>query len=221
MALPLTARGKIIGALDVQSTTPNAFTDTDISILSLLADQIAIAIENVRLLEESKNALEESQSIFREYLADAWQKKSTSEIIGYHQTLTGGQLIMGREVKEIDAPTDTEKDMLTVPIKMRDQIIGTLNIRSNTDGRDWSSDEVNIVQAITERLGLALENARLFEETSSRASREHLVSDITAKIRSTNDPQEMIKTAVEELKRALGATRVEIIPQKIVPPPDK
>jgi hypothetical protein len=66
-----------------------------------------------------------------------------------------------------------------------------------------------------------LDNARLFEETSSRASRERLVSDITTKIRSTTDPQEMVRTAVEELKRALGATRVEIVPKKISPPPDK
>ena len=64
------------------------------------------------------------------------------------------------------SPVDAEKDMLTVPIKLRDQVIGTLNIRPNTDGRTWSTDEVNIVQAITERLGLALDNARLFEETS-------------------------------------------------------
>ena len=221
MALPLTARGTIIGALDVQSTIPNAFTDADISILGLLADQIAIAIDNVRLLEETKNALEESQSVFREYLADAWQKKSTSEILGYHQTLTGGQLITSKAIKEIDIPVDSENGTLAIPIRLRDQVIGTLNIRPNNDGRTWSADEVSIVQAVTERLGLALDNARLFEETSSRASREHLVSDITAKIRSTNDPQEMIKTAVEELKRALGATRVEIVPQKIVPPPDK
>jgi GAF domain-containing protein len=221
MALPLTARGIIIGALDVQSTIPNAFTDTDVSILGLLADQIAIANDNVRLLQESQQALAESQSVFREYLADAWQKKSTSEIMGYYQTLTGGQLITGKKNKEIDTPVDGEKNLLTVPIKLRDQVIGALNIRPNTDGRVWSTDEINIVQAITERLGLALDNARLFEETSSRASREHLVSDITAKIRSTNDPQEMIKTAVEELKRALAVTRVEIVPQKIAPPPDK
>ena len=221
MALPLIARGAIIGALDVQSTIPNAFSDADISVLGLLADQIAIAIDNVRLLEETQNALKESQSVFREYLADAWQKKSTSEILGYHQTLRGGQLITGKAIKEIDNPVNSEKNTLAIPIRLRDQVIGTLNIRPNNDGRTWSADEVSIVQAVTERLGLALDNARLFEETSSRASREHIVSDITAKIRSTNDPQEMIKTAVEELKRALGATRVEIVPQKIAPPSDK
>ena len=78
-----------------------------------------------------------------------------------------------------------------------------------------------MVEAVAERIGLALDNARLFEETSSRASRERLVSDITTKIRETNDPQEMIRTAVEELQRVLGATRVEIVPQRIPPSPDR
>jgi GAF domain-containing protein/HAMP domain-containing protein len=221
MALPLTARGTIIGALDVQSNKPNAFTSTDISTLSLLADQIAIAIDNVRLLEDTKTALEESRSFFREYITDAWQKKSTSEIFGYHQTLTGGQLLTGETIDKIDIPVGTEKGTLAIPIRLHDQTIGTLNIRPNNTGRTWSTDEINIAQAITERLGLALDNARLFEETSSRATRERLVSEITTKIRSTNDPQEMINTAMQELQRALGATRVEIVPQKIAPPPDK
>ena len=221
MALPLIAHGTIIGALDVQSTAPNAFSNIDISILELLADQLAIAIDNARLLNETRNALAESQSVFREYLADAWQKKSTSDILGYHQTLTGGQLITGGKIKEIEFPVNMETDTLTIPIRMRDQVIGALNIRSNNDSKTWNTEEINIVQAVADRLGLALDNARLFEETSSRASREHIVSDITTKIRSTNDPQEMIKTAVEELKRALGVTRVEILPQKIVSPPDK
>jgi GAF domain-containing protein/HAMP domain-containing protein len=221
MALPLIARGTVIGALDVQSTVPNAFTDEDVSTLGLLADQIAIAIDNVRLLEETRNALEESRAVFREYVADSWQKKSTSGILGYHQTLAGGQVITADDIKEIDIPAGTENGVLTVPIKLRDQVIGNLNIRPNTEGRSWSTDEINIVQAVTERLGLALDNARLFEETSSRASRERLVSDITTKIRSTTNPQEMVKTAVEELKRALGVTRIEIVPQKTATPSDK
>jgi GAF domain-containing protein len=222
MALPLTARGAIIGALDVQSTAKNAFTDEDVSTLGLLADQIAIAIDNARLLEESRNALEESQSVFREYLAEAWQKKTTTEIMGYYQSLAGGQVITSGEInKEAFSSVNSEKEMLTVPIKLREQVIGTLNIRPNTSGRVWRADEINIVEAITERLGLALDNARLFEETTRRAEREHLVSDITTKIRSTTDPQEMVRTAVEELKRALGVTRVEIVPQKTTPPPDK
>ncbi|HMU91862.1 MAG TPA: GAF domain-containing protein [Anaerolineales bacterium] len=221
MALPLIARGTIIGALDVQSTFPNAFTQNDISILGLLADQIAIAIDNVRLLDETKKALAEAQSSFREYLAGAWQNKSASEIFGYYQTLTGGQLITGEKTPEVVAKTEKDENALSIPIQLRDQVIGTVHIRPNKEDRAWSRDEINIVNAVAERLGLALDNARLFEETSSRASRERLVTEITTKIRGTNDPQEMIRTAVQELQRALGASRVEIVPRKNAPPPDK
>jgi GAF domain-containing protein len=66
---------------------------------------------------------------------------------------------------------------------------------------------------VAERVALSAENARLFEETTRRAERERLVSEITGKIRSHNDPQAMIETALQELRQALGATRVEILPK--------
>lgn len=221
MAVPLIARGEIIGALDVQSTQPKAFLDEDVSIISLLADQVSIAIDNVRLLEEVKNSLAESQSLFTEYLANAWQKKSNSTIMGYFQTLTGGKIITAGTPEASTPLIAEENQVLSVPIQVRDQVIGILNIKPVSEGRVWNKDEMNIVEAVAERLGLALDNARLFEETSSRASRERLVSDITTKIRGTNDPQEMVRTAVEELQRALGASRIEIVPQKSAPPPDR
>ncbi len=221
MALPLIARGTIIGALDVQSTMSNAFTDADVAVLSLLADQIAIAIDNVRLLEETKNALTESQSIFRGYLAEAWQKKTSDSVIGYHQSISGGSPITDPKFEPVQNTEAQEQATIAIPIRVRDQVIGVMNIRANTEGKTWEKDDIGVMEAVAERIGLALDNARLFEETSSRASRERLVSDITTKIRGTNDPQEMIKTAMEELQRVLGATRVEIVPQKISPPPDK
>ncbi len=221
MALPLSARGEVIGALDVQSTESNAFTTSDISVLSLLADQIAIAIDNARLLEESKKALAQSQSVFSEYIAEAWQSKAASNVLGYHQTAMGGKVITRKSAPETDLLLEDGKNTLAVPIQLRGQTIGALNIRVNKDNEALSMEQVNIIESVTERLGLALENARLFEETSSRASRERLVTDITAKIRGTNDPQEMIQTAVEELKRALGASRIEIIPKKTAPQKDE
>ena len=62
-------------------------------------------------------------------------------------------------------------------------------------------------------MALSAENARLFEETTARADRERLVSEITSKIRSNNDPQSMIQTAIQELRAALGASRVDVVPQ--------
>ena len=72
---------------------------------------------------------------------------------------------------------------------------------------------IALIKAVADRVALSAENARLFEETSQRAERERLVSEITGKIRSHNDPQSMIDTAINELRNVLGATRVEIVPQ--------
>ena len=49
MALPLRVRGEVIGALDVQSTGLNAFSDEDVQTVQMMADQVAIAIDNARL----------------------------------------------------------------------------------------------------------------------------------------------------------------------------
>ena len=179
-----------------------------------------LAIDNVRLIEEAQGALAESRAIFSEYLAEAWKRKTGSGVLGYHQSLTGGKIITDPGAPEFERIDLNGDKGLEIPIRVREQVIGVLNVRSISRDREWSADDVGVVQAVAERLGLALDNARLFEETSIRASRERLVTEITTKIRSTNSPQEMIKTAVDELQRALGATRVEIIPKKISPPPD-
>ncbi len=212
MALPLITRGSIIGALDVQSKVPNAFTDADISIISILADQVAIAIDNSRLLEAAQASIEETRAVFSEYLAEAWQKKTESGVVGYRQTLSGGQVLTHANMSVLTPSNNGHGKPLEVPIRIRDQTIGVLNIRPTSNDHVWSDDDMNVIEAVTERLGLALDNARLFEETSTRATRERLVADITTKIRGSNDPQEMIRTAMQELKQVLGASKVEILP---------
>jgi PAS domain S-box-containing protein len=56
MALPLISRGTVIGALDVQSVEPNAFTEEDVETLQIMADQLTTAIENARLFEQTRES---------------------------------------------------------------------------------------------------------------------------------------------------------------------
>jgi transcriptional regulator with GAF, ATPase, and Fis domain len=109
-------------------------------------------------------------------------------------------------------PTETSQVM--VPIELRGETIGMLSVQSPSLGT-ISQDQIDLIKAVADRVALSAENARLFEETSRRAEREKMVSDITSKFRSANDPDIMIKTAMEELRNALGATRVEVIPQAV------
>ena len=57
MALPLVSRGQVIGAMSVQSTQAAAFSEEDITVLQTMADQLAIAIENARLFEDTRSRL--------------------------------------------------------------------------------------------------------------------------------------------------------------------
>ncbi len=54
MALPLVARDQAIGALTIQSSAINAFTEEDVAVLQTMASQVAIAIEDARLLAETQ-----------------------------------------------------------------------------------------------------------------------------------------------------------------------
>jgi GAF domain-containing protein len=73
-----------------------------------------------------------------------------------------------------------------------------------------------MVKSVADRVAVSAENARLFEETTNRAERERTVSDITSKIRSTNDPNEMINIALNELKQALNVNVARVVPY--IPP---
>lgn len=127
---------------------------------------------------------------------------------------------MDRNAGPAENEEKKNKQEVNVPIVLRGETIGTLSVRV-LKSEHVGTDQMDLIKAVAERVAISAENARLFDETSRRAEREHLVADITTKIRSTTDPQEMVKTAVEELKRALNVTRVEIVPQKTAPPPDK
>jgi GAF domain-containing protein len=63
MALPLISRGRVIGAMTIQSTKPAAFSEEDITTLQTMADQVANAIENARLLEETQYLAQRERTI--------------------------------------------------------------------------------------------------------------------------------------------------------------
>jgi GAF domain-containing protein len=128
-------------------------------------------------------------------------------------------LIEANEIKKASETGQTVTDtdyqsgqaILAVPIKLREEVIGVLNVR--TPGkRNWTQDEIGLVQSVAERVAVSAENARLFDQTTIRAERESAVSEITSKIRSTNNPDEMIQIAINELKQILNLKDVRIVP---------
>lgn len=220
MALPLKSAGLVVGALDVQSTEIGAFADEDIQMLTLLADQVSLAIENARLFDETRNALAEAEAVSRQFTREVWGRLPNEQnLLGYRYNLIGASPLE-KAVELTDSSNakttgkQVESSQIAIPIELRGEIIGTLVVQSPS-AEVLNQDQLDLIKAVAERVALSAENARLFEETTRRAERERLVSDITGKIRSANDPQTMIRTAMEELRNALGASHVEVIPQAV------
>ena len=223
MAIPLKTAGEIIGALDIQSKQSNAFTQEDIEVIQILGDQISIAIENSRQFEKSQRALSEAETVYNQYLRQEWNRGDKNDITGYRHTITGTHAIepsttTSKDLKPLKTDTVfsdidpiTKEATLLVPIKLRNEVIGVLNIRS-PKRQAWNEDEINLVKSVADRVAISVENARLFEEATRRANQERTVSQITAKIRSTNDPTEMISIVLKELKQTLNIKDARVIP---------
>jgi GAF domain-containing protein len=222
IALPLTSRGQVLGALSIQSTLRNAFTEEDITILQSMADQLANAIANASLYEQTQKALREMETIYHRYLVRGWSEYSqTHNASGYRKiedeiTPLGDDLLP--EVKHAlteSQPTTVKtfeqaQTTLVVPIKLRDYPIGAIGLVDEEEQRQWSEEEISFVEIVSEQFALAAENLRLLEETQRRAEREHLVSEITTKLRLSNDPQAILQTAVGELRHALNAKNARV-----------
>ncbi len=231
MALPLQARGRVIGALSVQSKEIAAFDETDISVMQTMADQVAVAIDNARLFTESQAALEEMGEIQRRYTEQAWSAFTRKRAIkGYEQTATGMRpLDEAAHQNEIQAVLSTlhagEQRARSVvlgddgerssrvarkvlaPILQRGRPIGVLGCEASAEGRRWSKDQVALVETIAEQFAIAAENLRLLDETQRRAAREQAVTEVTAKIRAEVEIEAMLEKALAELGQVLGADR--------------
>ncbi len=211
IALPLKIGNDIIGALDIQCTRKNLFSESEIETFESLANQVAIAIENAHQAEITQAALEEARAVSRQYIHQAWTQLGTTQ----HQQGYRYADNTVRSLSENEEESLVESEyIISIPVKVHKEIIGYIEITKDTPQEKINTDEKELVQAIADRAALALENARLLEGTTRRAGREHLVSQITTKIRGTNDPQVMIETALNELKNALGASKVELTTQK-------
>jgi GAF domain-containing protein len=224
IAIPLISRGEIIGALTIQSTQISAFTNEDITVLQTMADQLANAITNARLYERTQAALKDLEIAYRRYLSQGWTEYSRSRpTSGYKRSHTGivplGDELLP-EVKRVMAephPLIVSQDsasaqsMLVVPVKLREQPIGAIGLKAGENIHTWSEEDIALVETLSEQLALAAENIRLLDETRRRAEREHLVSEITTKLRASNDPQTILQTVVSELRQALQAKDARIL----------
>ncbi len=235
-ALPLIIRGRTLGALSVQSDRVEAFDASTVSVLQTIADQVAVALDNARLFEESQQALEATRRAYAQLSREAWTDLlGARPLLGYsllRQSLlpvegewqpemlealrTGGTVVREDGAHSGDGPgvvpegEGAKGSLLALPLKVRGDVIGALSIHRDPGQEGWTSAEIELAQRLVEQIGTALESARLFQETQRRAAREQAIRRITERMRSTVDIEAILQNTMAEVARALGAPRAYV-----------
>jgi GAF domain-containing protein len=217
MAIPLKIGLQVIGALDIQSTQPSAFRDEDVAALTTLANQIAIIIQNANLKQGDSGL--PSAGLGRgqlridpagktsgfTYLPDGsivTAAEFDAEII--RKSLETGEPAILEPLASGDSPS------IAMPVKLRDQLVGMIHVEAADPSRKWTEDEISLLQAVSDRAALALENASLFEEAERRANLERIIAEMSDRIGKSNDLESILQTSIQELGRTIGATRTFI-----------
>jgi GAF domain-containing protein/HAMP domain-containing protein len=218
IAIPLMLGTKIIGALDVQSKQRDSFTPEQITALQTLADQVTIAIENARLFEESQRLLSsleiEKASRSRRAWQDYFNAQRNTQLSSQFGNATGydgkhlreavlhsGQSIVGEKTERNTIP-------FAIPIRLRGQTLGV--VEYELQASDFNFNKVLLAEELMSRLAISLENARLFQDSVQATDRERLVNEISAKLTSQTDIQDIINTAIREIGQALRTPQVAI-----------
>jgi GAF domain-containing protein len=218
IALPLRSGEQIIGVLDIHSHEQNAFESGEAEVFNLLADQVSIAIEVARQFEETQHSLKESERIYQQYIRQEYSQLIKSQV-------KRGFVYKDTEVKPLDIPLQATEireavksgnmhilenkygTKVAFPLKIRGQVIGTLNIGTNGSNKP-SEETIEIISGVAERLALAIENVRLLDEAQRRAAREHAIGEISATVNSSTDMEDILRNAVLELGRKMGGAEV-------------
>jgi len=195
LALPMISEGRALGALTIQSIWPEAFDQDDITVLQGIADSMATAINNANLFNQLQESLEEIHTLHRQYLAKAWE-----DVIARKGAI---EFTLGSS-QELDEALDIQPVTMEVPLVLRDQVIGTINIERHQDA--WSAEEEAFANSVASQAALALENARLVEQTERSAQHNRSVTDITSKIWQSTSLDAILRTALQELGQSLGAS---------------
>jgi len=193
MALPLKARDRVIGVLDVQSVEPSAFTTEDVAVLQTMADQLALAIENAHLIEEVESRLREVSVLLARSSQEGWSRLVASR--------PEWRYVYDRvDVRPAPAPDDSQ---ITIPLRVREGTIGRLSLRLGD--RQPDAEEIALVQTIADQASQALESARLFQETQrALGEMEGLYRAIQA-VSTVFDLEALTDKLVEEACRLLSA----------------
>jgi GAF domain-containing protein len=229
LSLPLIVGERVLGTLNFASRQPGAFSPAGSTQLEQLAGQVAAALENQRLAQAQQTSLREMETLTRQLTGQAWakrrrQRQATESVQYVRSGLDADRHASTPEMEaamEQRAPvarserggldkSSLYQAVMAVPIVLRGEVLGALQVGERGSTREWTKDDLTFMQAVADQVALALDNARLIEETERRAERERVVADISSRMFASNDLETIVQIAGEELGHILQVKQTTV-----------
>jgi GAF domain-containing protein len=228
LALPMTDGDHIIGALDIQSRTVDAFTPETIQALQVMANLLATSIRNARLFEiqernaretkrlflEAESNLREIQRMNQQLTRSGWdsflkdQRRQSGVTMNEEMLQPGSEwtetLVKAAESRKPVTEWNGQQSVIAVPVILGGEVIGAIEVEPD---QQPDEDTVETVQAVAQRLAISLDKARLFEETQASAAQEQRINEIVARYQTITNVDDLLRVTLSELSQSLGAKR--------------
>lgn len=191
IVVPLIVGETVYGALEMHAAKENTFLPQDVDAYQNMANGIAVSIENSHLFQDAQQSIAEMQATQRQYLQGAWSSLTSEKDLNY--ALGDSDL--------------ANSNPIAVPLALRNQVIGQIELANTAE---WTNEQKGLIEAIAVQATLALENARLVDESQATATQERIANEIISKIWTSSSMDGILQTTVRELGRNLEASEVEI-----------
>ena len=237
IAVPVEASGQVIAVIDIQ-TVENAFTANTVLFLETFAMQLGMMIDRLRIVKDLRQEIEIEEQIIDGLRAQLRELRNVetrrvgttwdSYLQGRGHQATGFDLVDANNERTIIAATDLpdevlaamnkgnvfiepvdEQKIMHVPINVRGEVLGAMTFDFAAD-QHVSERQIELAQSVVNRLGLALENKRLFEQSQAQAIRERKANEVAGLLIGATAVEEVIALAAESFNEAIGAVSTYI-----------
>ncbi|MBN1665778.1 MAG: GAF domain-containing protein [Anaerolineales bacterium] len=200
IAVPIKLGDQVLGVLDVQSSQAGELSEDDRLLLEGLCGQIAIAMEQTRLRQEMEERLREVNNLYRAMSREGWRafERVAQLPDGFQFNQADIQPITGKELEQMEAIFAP----LTVP---GGELVGALGVEAD-DEHPLSGEDEALIRQVSEQVALALESARLFEQTQIALAETRSLYRFSEVISAETDVDAMYAAVSALLLDELGFT---------------
>lgn len=219
LAIPLTVGTRLLGALDLHSSTLAAFEEDDVRAIEAIASELAIAIDSTRLIQETQRQLARFESSYRDLARQSWRRIARSPggvdiRIGTPDILNlQGEVIYltPLESEQRGVPVLSEdKRELSVPVQMRGEVIATITARREEDEEPWTEDDISLLNAVAGQTALALESARQYTEEHRRVAELEVINRVSQAVSQHLRLDSLYRVVHAQINQVLGETDMYI-----------